>query len=169
MKKNFLQVAAAVVLALVTSCGRQAEKITTGESLDRIHILALLPGTFGSPSYAVVQSSALPGFEDRMLSAMSSLGLAGKWRARENCTFFADAYVLAARSQYELSAQYSFTLPTSLAVAEVWYHPDGSKPDVGHAIVAAITENGLQFIEPQNGAVIKLTDTERSSVYFCRW
>jgi hypothetical protein len=36
----------------------------------------------------------------------------------------------------------------------------------GHAINFAITENGVEFIEPQNGMFIELTQAEKDSAWF---
>ena len=164
-KPFFTTLAVAVVLGLVLSCGRQAEKITTGHALAPVNLLAVQPGTIGSPSYAEVLSSALPGFEADLQSELSLLGVVG-WQARADCKEFARMYCAVAQARYANAAFYSFDLPPSLAIAEVWYHRDDGK---GHAIVLAVTEQGPVFIEPQTGAVIELSPAERVSINFCRW
>ena len=163
---KFLQVfSAAVVLALAVSCGKQAEKTTTGVALAPVNLLAVQPGTMGSPSYAEVLSSALPVFESDLQAELSRLGVVG-WQARADCKEFARMYVAVAQARYANAAFYSFDLPPSLAIAEVWYHRSDGK---SHAAVLAMTDQGPVFIEPQTGATIVLSPAERASINFCRW
>jgi hypothetical protein len=150
---------------LIASCGKKAEKITTGVSLLPIAVLSIQPGITGSESYAEVQSSALPGFESDLQAELSHLGVVG-WQTRADCKEFARLYIAVAQARYANAAFYSFELPPELALAEVWYVKDNGKD---HAIVAAITEKGLTFVEPQTGDVIALSDAERDSINFCRW
>lgn len=53
-----------------------------------------------------------------------------------------------------------------LAVGEVFFRKDNGG---GHAINVAMTEKGIQFIEPQNGDFIGLSQTEKQSIWFVRF
>ena len=161
----FAALAVCALLMLLFGCGKQVGKISTGAVVTPAELLSMLPGSCGSPSYAVVQSSALPEFEADLQSRLSEIGVVG-WQKRSDCKEFARGYIFFAQSRFASAAFYSFAPPPTLALAEVWYHRSDGK---GHAVVAAITENGLQFIEPQTGAVVTLSSAERASVYFCRW
>ena len=152
-------------LVIIGGCGRQEKALSTGKVMTSTEVRATLPGYVGDTAYAVVRSTALPSLYDNFQTGLSREGLI-KWDARFDCNHFAALYVALAQARYAVAAWQSSTPAQSLALAEVWYHRDDGK---GHAIVAAITEHGLQFIEPQTGAVITPSESERSNIYFCRW
>lgn len=82
-----------------------------------------------------------------------------KWDRRNDCDNFARAYAQSCEDCHAITAG---NTDEGLAVGQFYYHQD-----IGgvHAIVAAITEKGLTFIEPQTGAVLKLTDKEISTCF----
>lgn len=84
-----------------------------------------------------------------------------KWDRRNDCDNFARAYAQSCEDCHAITAG---NTDEGLAVGQFYYHQD-----IGgvHAIVAAVTENGLTFIEPQTGAVLKLTDKEISTAFLC--
>ena len=79
------------------------------------------------------------------------------------------AVVAVAEANYTAAAFQSWTNAQTLALAEIWYIPDAAKPHAGHAIVAALTERGLVFLEPQTGDEVQLTPAQRRSIYLCKW
>lgn len=123
---------------------------------------------FSAPFYAADSSYAKPTLEWLLGDFWSwywecriRLGLLN-WNRRNDCDNFARAY-----SQYaaDCHALTSGNDDEGLAVMEFWYKRDqGGK----HAIVAAVTDKGIVFIEPQNGKQITLTQQEIDSCYFAR-
>jgi hypothetical protein len=62
-------------------------------------------------------------------------------------------------------------LPTyeSIAVGVMYYKSYGTGAEqagIGHAINCIITENGMEFFEPQNGTFLNLTEKEKNSCFF---
>ena len=53
------------------------------------------------------------------------------------------------------------TKAQSLAVGTLWYHSARGP----HAIVVAITNRGVRYIEPQTGRELQLTGAERNSAF----
>jgi hypothetical protein len=83
------------------------------------------------------------------------------WDRRNDCDNFAHAYVAGAHDAHALTAGND---AEGLAVGEFCYH--GTTHVQGpHAIVAAVTEDGLIFIEPQTGQRLALTPTEIQSCF----
>ena len=84
-----------------------------------------------------------------------------KWDRRNDCDSFARSYVQSAQDCHALTQGNE---DEGLAVGQFYYHRD-----IGgaHAIVAAVTESGLTFIEPQNGRLLALTPKEISTCYLC--
>ena len=152
-----------LLLVCVTGCSKREEKLSTGATIPAVQLP--LTGPRGDSIYAVVQSAALPYLYDNFRSVLSSQGLV-KWDARFDCNHFSTLYISTAQINYAVAAWHSSTPANSLALAEVWYIPTGRSP---HAIVAAQTEQGLLFIEPQTGKVITLSPSERSSIFLAKW
>lgn len=153
----------ALVLIAIMGCGRKEAKLSTGTVL----LAADLPlyGFKGDKSYAVVQSTALPDLYANFRDALSKQGLV-KWDARFDCNHFAALYVSLAQAAYTVAAWQSSSPAQTLALAEVWYVRGSGG---GHAIVSAVTERGLLFIEPQTGLELSLTAAEQRSIYLTKW
>lgn len=147
----------------VTGCGKQERALSTGEVVSN----AQLPSGFkGDTAYAVVQSAALPALYENFRSVLSSQGLV-KWDARYDCNHFSALYIALAQTQYAVAAWHSETKAQTLALAELWYLPNG--PPSGHAIVQARTELGDIYIEPQSGQRLTLTPAQLRSIYLRKW
>ena len=146
-----------------TDCSKREEKLSTGITIP----VAQLPltGRYGDSLYTTVQSSALPYLYDNFRSVLSSQGLV-KWDSRFDCNHFSTLYISTAQIKYAVAAWHSTTPANSLALAEVWYTPTGRPL---HSIVAAQTEQGLLFIEPQTGQTVTLSPSERSSIALVKW
>lgn len=76
------------------------------------------------------------------------------WTRKNDCDNFARAYAQAAADCHALSNGSDLE---GLAVGEFWY-----LRDIGgeHAVVAAFTDQGLVFLEPQTGQRLYLSDKE---------
>lgn len=88
----------------------------------------------------------------------------GRYTRKNDCDNWARAYAQHAQDCHAASAGND---DEALAVGEFFYtRADGLG---NHAICVAITERGLTFIEPQNGAVLELTPAEIASCSFARF
>lgn len=148
----------------VGGCGKREAALSTGQVTPAAELP--LAGFKGDAAYATVQSAALPSFYDNFRDVLSRQGLV-KWDGRFDCNHFAALYISLAQSSYTVAAWQSETKAQTLALAEIWYRPGAGA--AGHAVVAAATERGLLFIEPQTGREIQLTAAERGTIYLCKW
>jgi hypothetical protein len=114
----------------------------------------------GDSAFGEVSSAALPGLYSDFRAEIFRKGVA-KWDARFDCNHFASYFVALAQTRFYLESFHARTSAKSLGVGVFWYHSTRGP----HAIVAALTERGLLFIEPQTGAEVALTDTERASAF----
>jgi hypothetical protein len=117
-------------------------------------------------SYAVVNSAWLPGFFERWKADLFAKDVVG-WEGRFDCNKFASSYCAAAQLEFYRDKWGTRSPGQALAVGEVWYQPDRSP--TGHAIVTAITERGVLFIEPQTGREVRLSKAELASITFKRF
>lgn len=164
---SFACALAAVVLAQL-GCSRSEPASSPAAGTVRAHELPL-PGWIGDVSYARVRAAAIPSLHEDFAAATHRQGLPARWDRRFDCNRFAGLWIGLAQARYAVEQWHNKAAPQALALAEVWYRPEGAAPGVGHAIVAAVTESGLVFIEPQTGAVVTLTPGELASRYFVRW
>lgn len=156
---------ACLAIVVIGGCAKRESELSTRA----VTVAAALPiaGFKGDVAYATVRSTALPALYDNFRDVLSRQGLV-KWDERYDCNHFAALYVALAQTQFAVAAWHSTTPAQTLALAEVWFVPGGAGAK-GHAIVAAVTERGLLFIEPQTGAEIQLNERERRSIYLCKW
>lgn len=148
----------------VTGCSKREAALTNGD----IRPPAQLPSGFaGDTAYAVVRADALPALYENFSSVLSSQGLV-KWDGRYDCNHFAALYVALSQTKFTVAAWHSETKAQTLALCEVWYL-QGGQPGKGHAVVGAMTESGMIYIEPQNGQQVALTQSEINSVFLRKW
>lgn len=107
----------------------------------------------GSDAYAVVNSAWLTEFQQRFERELFRLGVV-KYRETFDCNAFAGAYVALAGAAYYVHAWREAKPAEALALGVFWYRT--GKGHGTHAIVAAITERGPVFIEPQTGELVTL-------------
>lgn len=117
------------------------------------------PAYFGDATYAKPTLNWLQTkFWDWFSKWRWEMGL-NKWTRKHDCDNFARAYVSAAHDCHALTTGDD---SEGLAVGELWY-----VTKVGpHAIVCAVTDHGLIFIEPQNNHQLILTQSELDSCFF---
>lgn len=151
---------------LLSSCSRSGGEaaLGTGKVLERSSLP--LKGWVGDEAYAEVRSAALPQMQELFRSHLSELGLV-KWDARFDCNRFAALFIACAQARFAALSWHSETKAQGLALAEFWYRPAGKAS--GHAIVAAATERGLLFWEPQTGREVQLSSEEIRSAYLVKW
>lgn len=165
---QLLAVAFAVALLLAFAACSRNDTASPAAGTVRAHELPL-PGFIGDETYARVRAAAIPALHEDFLAALSRQGMSSRWDRKFDCNRFAALWIGLAHARYAVEQWHSRQAPQALALAEVWYRPDGASPGTGHAIVAAVTESGLLYIEPQTGAIVHLSAAERASVYFVRW
>lgn len=165
---HFCAVALAVALLLALAACSRTDTASPAAGTVGAHELPL-PGFIGDETYARVRAAAIPALNDDFLATLSRQGMSGRWDRRFDCNRFAALWIGLAQARYAVEQWHSKVAPQALALGEVWYRPDGAPPGTGHAIVAAVTDAGPLFIEPQTGAIVHLSASERRSIYFVRW
>ncbi len=151
----------------LAGCGRREAELSTGQTMTRKELPALPGSVWGDTGYAVVRRGALSSIYGNFRSVLSHRGIV-KWDGRFDCNRFATLYIAVAHTDFAVAAWHSSTGAQSLALAEIWYLQGGDR-DRAHAIVAAMTEDGLIFIEPQTGKELVLTPAERQSIFLTKW
>lgn len=154
-------------VVFVAGCGKkEASPMASGAVVQNPAVASGLLGFVGDGPYAVVKADALPAYYASFRDQLFKEGVV-KWDERFDCNHFASYYVAKAQTAYYLANFHSTTEAQTLALAEVWYRPGGGKK--GHAIVAAQTDRGLVFVEPQTGETLTLSASERASVFMVKW
>lgn len=151
----------AIVLFCLAGCARKDVSLATSERVSGVALSAAFGGAVvGDDSYAVVSRSALPAFYEAFRAELFSKGVT-KWDERYDCNHFASYYVSLAQVRYYLGGFHTFNAPQSLALGVYWYR-DGS---IAHALVAALTDAGIVFIEPQTGKEVVLTKRQQAGAF----
>lgn len=159
----FSAVVLAFVITCLPGCGKQEQSLATGSVVQASALP--LAGFRGDTAYAKVNAEALPALYANFVSVLSAQGLV-KWDGRYDCNHSASLYIALAQAKFAVAAWHSSTPAQTLALAEYWYRLDRGG---GHAIVAADTDRGLLFIEPQTGQIVTLSQVERNSAYLIKW
>lgn len=144
---------------------RSEPAICTGTVLTAAGLRAQLPNAIlGTDRYAEVNSHWLIWYYDEFRTDLASGGYGiVQWEQKFNCTAFVSRYASSAQLRYFVRTFYRWHSPDGIAIGEFWYRPAGS--NVGHALVAAFTEKGLLYLDPQNGHFVTLTSDERLTAY----
>lgn len=159
----------AALLVLPFGCAKKdVSLLSAGTVVQNPALDSKLYGFIGDGPYATVKADALPAYYDSYRQELFDKGVT-KWDVRFDCNHFASYYIAKAQLEYYSANFHSSTPAQTLALAEVWYKPAWAGGKQGHAIVAAFTDAGLLFIEPQTGQRIAMTAAERSSVYLVKW
>jgi hypothetical protein len=148
-------------------CGKkEASPLASGAVVQNPAVESQLFGFVGDGPYAVVKADALASYYSDFRADLFKEGVV-KWDERFDCNHFAGYYIAKAQTRYYLANFHSSTPAQTLALADVWYRPGGGTK--GHAIVAAHTDQGLLFIEPQTGGRIQLSQVERGTAFLVKW
>lgn len=150
-------------LALSPSCAkRESVPSSTARVLTAAEIRAAMPAAIlGDTAYAEVNSAWLPGFYAEFRAALFADGVV-QWDERYDCNHFAAYYVARAQTRFYLANFQSSTRAQTLALGQFWYLRANGR---AHAIVAALTDRGPLYLDPQTGAELHLTPAERSSAF----
>jgi hypothetical protein len=154
-----------IPLVIGWRAGRGEPQIYTGTVLTAAQLRAQVPwAILGKDRYAQVNSEWLTWYYDEFRTELAG-GRYGivKWDQKFSCTSFASRYASSAQLRYFAQSFYADIPAGNIAVGEFWYRPHNSTE--GHALVAAYTERGLVYMDPQNGHFVDLTRTELQSAY----
>lgn len=88
-----------------------------------------------------------------------------RWDQRFDCNHFATAFANFMQIQHSAQNWGDATRAQTLAIGFIFYLSQGNKKP-GHAIVEALTPEGVVHIEPQTGKFVDLTPAEKASVFF---
>lgn len=110
------------------------------------------------PTREYVEHIMLPAFEQ-----WSKGNGLWDWKTRHDCDDKADALKVFAQQCFRHSRD--TTEADGFAVWRVYYLIDAD-PGKGHAINAALTDEGVVFIEPQTARIVALTTEERGSIWY---
>ncbi len=144
---------------------RLEPEIFTGVILKATDLRERMPwAILGNDSYAQINSHWLTWYYDAFRTDLAS-GQFGiiQWDRKFTCTAFVSRFASSVQLEYFARTFYRAHSPDGIAIGEFWYRPIGSK--LGHALVAAFTEKGLLYLDPQNGHFVVLTRQEIQTAY----
>jgi hypothetical protein len=140
------------ILALytLTGCARNDEEMLTGQTVTAAQASAYIPGAKLDTSYAVVREAWL-------LSAINEwrgwyFSEVGGYDAKSDCEDFSLDFIAWAKRRYKSDTWHSYISGQGPAIGLYCYQPTRT---TAHAIVAAITEDGLTLVDPQTGKGVK--------------
>ena len=138
-----------VVVLLIAACSKSPDRqASTNRVITPDEIRAAFGSAYcGDAAYAEVRAAELPAIYADFRKAIFEQGVT-KWDERFDCNHFAAYMVARAQAKFYLDNFHSRTQAQTLAIGVVWYV---ASPGKAHAVVAAFTESGLIFIEPQTG------------------
>lgn len=107
-------------------------------------------------TYAEVNLDALPEYYNWFRDKLDLLGI-GRGQTRFDCDNFASLYTDLAQVRFYQAQWEAAAVPKAeaLAVGSFWYRP-GCRAE-GHAINCILTQQGVVYVEPQTGEIIRLT------------
>jgi hypothetical protein len=168
-----------ILILMFGGCAKQSSSITpnTDKSLPanlvEIQIAAYFPGrNVGAwaftpdKSYALVNRKWIKSFYNEWREDLFKKGVI-RWDDKFDCNKFAASFCAAAQIAYFNSSYGDSSKPQALAIGEIWYYPAYNQRP--HAIVCAIADDGVIFLEPQTGEELKLLPIELSSIFFKRF
>ncbi len=115
----------------------------------------------GDEAYAEVNSAWPAGWYETFRHELFALGVM-RLDERFDCNRFADAYTSLAQVAFYRASFSRSTRANALALGPVWYQRERGG---AHAVVQALTERGLIYIDPQSGREVQLTASERRSAF----
>ena len=110
-------------------------------------------GNFGDAGYAEAAFDELESFGEYFRAELFRQGVT-KWDPRFDCNHFASFYVALAQLRFYAANFQSWTSAQTLALGELWYRRDNGAGC--HAVVIALTDSGVRFIDTQTQKFIAL-------------
>ena len=140
-------------------------KCSTGRFIAPEELRALGATVTGDTGYAQVNAAWLKSYYDKFRASLFREGVV-KWDARFDCNHFASFYVALAQVKFFTENFHGGTKAQTLAIGECWFM---QSPLAAHAVVMAITDAGVVYIEPQTGLQLGLSTTQISSRYLVKF
>lgn len=112
--------------------------------------------SYGKPTEDWLLNKFWPWFRDTRFEANKH-----KWTPKNDCDNFARRWAMECQDAHADTDQGD----EGLAVGEFCYHASSGAVQGPHAIVVAITDQGVIFIEPQTGQRLTLTPNEIISCF----
>ena len=190
-----LVIALAADLLAANAPKKAGVKLATGKDISRADAIAMVdavtaddkkylfvnlraPVLTTSAAYAEVNAKWLTAYMRVFKAVLSDAGvptnLAENSRGdfRFNCTAFTDKFLGDAGLVFYAEAFHSWSKAARPALGAVYYIPDYSLPDangfrISHAIVFALTDEGVKFLDPMRG-IIELSDSEKKTIFHRR-
>jgi hypothetical protein len=147
-------------------------KLTKSELIDIINEKALIhKGLINAPdaTYSLYSLNYITGKGyNKFKNWLFKRGILG-WRYTFDCDNYAEAFrvflqIVHTKAQKGKADNYR---KQAVAIGVIWYEKDGWG---GHAINLIVTKEEenlvVKFVEPQNGKVMELTQTELESIFF---
>lgn len=154
---------------LVFSCSRKSgePRIFNDKVIPVSELLALTGySVTGKLAYAQVNRDWLLWVYNDYRSWISEGGFGVvKWDDKAQCTFFVTSFEVFAQKRYFAHAFHSRIDASGIAIGPVWYRPDPAV-NIGHAVCACHTQNGVEYFDPQTGKFVILTPAQLAAVYF---
>lgn len=155
-----------VVLLFTPSCGKRdlppqplpESRLTLAELMLRTG-----PAITGDAAFQLITKAELDSVYSEFRDELFRKDLV-RWDTRFDCNQFASYYVSLAKIRHYARNWSSRDRAQSVAVGFVWYHPDGNPPGQNHAIVCAVTPEGVVYLEPQTGRYLNLSPAEVQSI-----
>lgn len=155
-----MRVIAIIAILAIAGCSKAPERLSTHRAIGGREVLAQVPyATLGDDVYAEVRADALPGMYESFRSDLFKKGVV-KWDERFDCNHFAAYYVALAQIRFFEASFHSSTPAKTLALAPYWVR---SSPNTAHALVVALTDRGIVYIEPQTGKEVALTAYQKAN------
>lgn len=150
-----------ILFLCLAGCARKDIPLSSGGRVSGQVLAATFGGAIvGDDSYAVVSRAALPAMYEMFRADLFAKGVT-RWDERFDCNHFASYYVSLAQVRYFLGGFHTFAAPQSLALGVYWYK-DGA---FAHALVVALTDDGIVYIEPQTGKEVVLTAKQQAGAF----
>ena len=152
----------ALVIVIAASCSKGPKvSQSTDVVYDTAMVQGMIPGAIcGDSAYAQVNSASLKWFYEIYREELFRQNVT-KFDSRFDCNHFASYYVALAQTKFYAANFHSWTKAQSLGVGIYWYFA----PRGPHAVVFALTERGIVFIEPQTGKEIALSRVEHQTAF----
>lgn len=167
---TFYLISVILIFTTFAGCSRKfgEPKIFTGGVISKLDILKEHTIIYsGKHVYATVNREwILWAYDDfRNWLAQGQYGVL-KWDDRSQCTLFSAAFEVYCQIAFFRQAFHDSIPAQGIAVGTIWYLPNYPIDfSTGHAINMIITQNGMEYFEPQTGKFITLTSDQISTAF----
>lgn len=144
---------------------KPAPKCSTGRVIDPMELRALGAGHIGDSAYSEVNSAWLKSYYDSFRKSLFREGVV-RWDERFDCNHFSSYYIALAQVRNFTENFHTKTRAQSLAIGECWFM---QTPITAHAVVMAVADAGVLYIEPQTGQQLTLSTAQIASRFLVKF